>query len=170
MVCILRSWIPGTTVDGETLIVCAAFLILWARRLGLENDPWMLIKCLEISILRHENEACGVSKQPLHGVKGNEEDEAWIERGQKKRMTIEEFDPPPENFSDLDFTQMQKEVKKRQVGQSYGFVKLRLLMIPVLRWLDGVSFRCIVVIKLIVNHMFKRILANLIIHEDEDTH
>nr|GFB78035.1 mesoderm development candidate 2 [Tanacetum cinerariifolium] len=62
----------------------------------------------------------------LHDVKDNEEDEAWIEWGQKKRMTVEEFDPPPENFSDLDFTQMQEEVMKRQVGQSYGFVKLRL--------------------------------------------
>ncbi|PWA82626.1 hypothetical protein CTI12_AA176540 [Artemisia annua] len=48
----------------------------------------------------------------LHGVKDNEEDEAWIEWGQKKRMTIEEFDPPPENFSDLNFTQMQEEVTK----------------------------------------------------------
>ncbi|GKE19723.1 hypothetical protein Tco_1427300 [Tanacetum coccineum] len=62
----------------------------------------------------------------LHDVKDSEEDEAWIEWGQKKRMTIEEFDLPPENFSDLDFTQMQEEVMKREVGQSYGFVKLRL--------------------------------------------
>lgn len=62
----------------------------------------------------------------LHDVEDNEEDEAWIEWGQKKRMTEEEFDPPPENFSELGFTQMQEEVMKRQVGQSYGFVKLRL--------------------------------------------
>ncbi|MFS7943660.1 hypothetical protein Hanom_Chr06g00502871 [Helianthus anomalus] len=41
-------------------------------------------------------------------------------------MTEKEFDPPPENFSDLDITQMQEEILKRQVRQSYGFVKLRL--------------------------------------------
>ncbi|KAJ0797564.1 hypothetical protein HanPI659440_Chr04g0175221 [Helianthus annuus] len=62
----------------------------------------------------------------LHDVEDNEEDEAWIEWGQKKKMTEEEFDPPPENFSDLDITQMQEEIMKRQVGLSYGFVKLRL--------------------------------------------
>ncbi|KAL4562687.1 hypothetical protein LXL04_026717 [Taraxacum kok-saghyz] len=62
----------------------------------------------------------------LDDVNDNEEDEAWIEWGQKKKMTVEEFDPPPENFSDLDFSQMQNEVLKRQVGQAYGFVKLRL--------------------------------------------
>ncbi|KAI3756064.1 hypothetical protein L1987_55877 [Smallanthus sonchifolius] len=62
----------------------------------------------------------------LHDVEDNEEDEAWIEWGQKKKMTKEEFDPPPENFSDLDLTQMQDEIMKRQVGLSYGFVKLRL--------------------------------------------
>ncbi|KAI3681782.1 hypothetical protein L6452_36586 [Arctium lappa] len=62
----------------------------------------------------------------LHDVEDNEEDEAWIEWGKKKRMTQEEFDPPPENFSELGFAQMQEEVMKRQVGQSYGFVKLRL--------------------------------------------
>ena len=73
-----------------------------------------------------------IPEDDIHGVK-DEEDEAWIEWEQKKRMKIEEFDPPPENFSDLYFTQMQEEVKKWQVGQSYGFIKLRLLMIPVLR-------------------------------------
>ncbi|KAI7758414.1 hypothetical protein M8C21_013102 [Ambrosia artemisiifolia] len=62
----------------------------------------------------------------LHDVEDNEEDEAWIKWGQKKKMTNEEFDPPPENFSDLDITQMQDEIMKRQVGQSYGFVKLQL--------------------------------------------
>ncbi|CAI9288378.1 unnamed protein product [Lactuca saligna] len=62
----------------------------------------------------------------LDDVEENEEDEAWIEWGQKKKMTVEEFDPPPENFSDMDFSQMQNEVLKRQVGQAYGFVKLRL--------------------------------------------
>ncbi|CAH1417865.1 unnamed protein product [Lactuca virosa] len=62
----------------------------------------------------------------LDDVEDNEEDEAWIEWGQKKKMTVEEFDPPPENFSDMDFSQMQNEVLKRQVGQAYGFVKLRL--------------------------------------------
>ena len=86
----------------------------------------------------------------LHDVKDNEEDEAWIEWGQKKRMTVEEFDPPPENFSDLDFTQMQEEVMKRQVGQSYGFVKLRLTDDPrtpvtictLLIYIMHLGFRC----------------------------
>nr|GFC31110.1 mesoderm development candidate 2 [Tanacetum cinerariifolium] len=41
-------------------------------------------------------------------------------------MTVEEFDPPSENFFDVDFTQMQEEVMKRQVRQPYRFVKLRL--------------------------------------------
>ncbi|KAK1420202.1 hypothetical protein QVD17_21604 [Tagetes erecta] len=62
----------------------------------------------------------------LHDVEDNEEDETWKLWGQKKKMTKEEFDPPPENFSDLDFNQMQNEIMKRQVGMSYGFVKLRL--------------------------------------------
>ncbi|KAK9056171.1 hypothetical protein SSX86_027260 [Deinandra increscens subsp. villosa] len=62
----------------------------------------------------------------LHDVEDNEEDEAWIEWGQRKKMTKEEFDPPPENFSDMDIAQMREEIMKRQVGQSYGFVKLRL--------------------------------------------
>ncbi|MFS7942757.1 putative LRP chaperone MESD [Helianthus anomalus] len=62
----------------------------------------------------------------LHDVEDNEEDASWIEWGQKRKMTEKEFDPPPENFSDLDITQMQEEILKRQVGQSYGFVKLRL--------------------------------------------
>ncbi|KAI3494926.1 hypothetical protein L1887_36973 [Cichorium endivia] len=78
------------------------------------------------------NSGVGGTKKRVHipddldDVEDNEEDEAWIEWGQKKKMTLEEFDPPPENFSDLDFSQMQGEVLKRQVGQSYGFVKLRL--------------------------------------------
>nr|XP_043620299.1 uncharacterized protein LOC122592159 [Erigeron canadensis] len=62
----------------------------------------------------------------LHDVEDNEEDDEWKEWGRNKRMTVEEFDPPPENFSDMDFTRMQDEVTKRQVGTSYGFVKLRL--------------------------------------------
>nr|GFA32065.1 mesoderm development candidate 2 [Tanacetum cinerariifolium] len=41
-------------------------------------------------------------------------------------MMVEELDPPLENFSDLDFTEMQEEVMKQQVGQPYRFVKLRL--------------------------------------------
>ncbi|KAJ9539262.1 hypothetical protein OSB04_031995 [Centaurea solstitialis] len=62
----------------------------------------------------------------LDDVEDNEEDEAWKEWGRKKSMTEEEFDPPPDNFSELGFEQMREEVLKRQVGQSYGFVKLRL--------------------------------------------
>lgn len=62
----------------------------------------------------------------LYDVEDNEEDETWKQWGQKKKMTKKEFDPPPENFSDLDLNQMQDEIMKRQVGMSYGFVKLRL--------------------------------------------
>ncbi|XP_076893267.1 uncharacterized protein LOC143545234 [Bidens hawaiensis] len=62
----------------------------------------------------------------LHDVEDNEEDDAWISWGRKKSMTKEEFDPPPENFSDLDINQMQEEIMKRQVGLAFGFVKLRL--------------------------------------------
>ncbi|XP_071717389.1 uncharacterized protein [Rutidosis leptorrhynchoides] len=77
---------------------------------------------------------CGVigTKKRVHipddldDVQDNEEDEEWIEWGQKKRMTETEFDPPPDNFSNLDLSQMQDEVMKRQVGMSYGFVKLQL--------------------------------------------
>lgn len=90
-----------------------------------------LISLLLILIVSNNNVVFGTKKRvhipdDLHDVHDNEEDEAWIEWGQNKRMTEKEFDPPPDDFSDLNFTQMQDEVMKRQVGMSYGFVKLRL--------------------------------------------
>ncbi|KAL4586085.1 hypothetical protein LXL04_010716 [Taraxacum kok-saghyz] len=62
----------------------------------------------------------------LDDVVDNEEDEAWKEWGQKKKVTEETFDPPPEDFSEMDLTKMQDEMMKRQIGPSFGFVKLRL--------------------------------------------
>ncbi|KAI7733648.1 hypothetical protein M8C21_028591 [Ambrosia artemisiifolia] len=87
---------------------------------------------LLLLIVAGNTAVCGTKKRvhipdDLDDVEDNEEDEAWIQWGQnKKKMTNDEFDPPPDNFSDLDITQMQEEIMKRQVGQSYGFIKLRL--------------------------------------------
>ncbi|XP_024988837.1 LRP chaperone MESD-like [Cynara cardunculus var. scolymus] len=62
----------------------------------------------------------------LDDVVDDEEDEAWKEWGQKKKLTEEKFDPPPVDFSEMDLAQMQEEMMKRQHGPSFGFVKLRL--------------------------------------------
>ncbi|XP_071721258.1 uncharacterized protein [Rutidosis leptorrhynchoides] len=63
----------------------------------------------------------------LDDVVDDEEDEAWKEWGQKKKKVTEDtFDPPPDDFSDMNLAQMQDEMMKRQSGPSFGFVKLRL--------------------------------------------
>ncbi|KAI3764430.1 hypothetical protein L2E82_14438 [Cichorium intybus] len=62
----------------------------------------------------------------LDDVVDEEEDEAWKEWGRKKKVTEESFDPPPEDFSEMDLAKMQDEMMKRQYGPSFGFVKLRL--------------------------------------------
>ncbi|XP_031129324.1 uncharacterized protein LOC116031034 [Ipomoea triloba] len=61
----------------------------------------------------------------LDDVVDDEEDEAWREWG-KKKTTRPEFDPPPKDFSDMDPSQMQAEMMKRQFGPVFGFAKLRL--------------------------------------------
>lgn len=66
----------------------------------------------------------------LDDVVDDEEDESWKEWGKKKKSgsksTSPEFDPPPEDFSKMDPSQMQAEMLKRQFGPVFGFVKLRL--------------------------------------------
>lgn len=50
--------------------------------------------------------------------------------GQKKKSTTPDFDPPPEDFSELDPSKMQEEILKLQLGSVFGFVKLQLLGFP----------------------------------------
>ncbi|CAH9118170.1 unnamed protein product [Cuscuta europaea] len=61
----------------------------------------------------------------LDDVVDDEEDDAWREWG-KKTSSPPEFDPPPMDFSDMDPSQMQAEMMKRQFGPVFGFAKLRL--------------------------------------------
>lgn len=61
----------------------------------------------------------------LDDVVDDEEDEAWKEWG-KKISTKPEFDPPPDDFSNMDISKMQSEMLKRQSGPVFGFAKLRL--------------------------------------------
>ncbi|KAK8618934.1 hypothetical protein V6N13_132911 [Hibiscus sabdariffa] len=60
----------------------------------------------------------------LDDVVDDEEDEAWKEWGKKK--SSEEFDPPPSDFDNMELSQIQEEIMKRQTGPAFGFVKLRL--------------------------------------------
>lgn len=62
----------------------------------------------------------------LDDVVDDEEDEAWREWGKKKSTSKPEFDPPPDDFSNMDIAQMQSEMLKRQVGPVFGFAKLRI--------------------------------------------
>ncbi|KAL3517178.1 hypothetical protein ACH5RR_024080 [Cinchona calisaya] len=63
----------------------------------------------------------------LDDVVDDEEDEAWKEWGSKKKSTERpEFDPPPDDFSKMDISEMQSEMLKRQFGPVFGFAKLRL--------------------------------------------
>lgn len=65
----------------------------------------------------------------LDDVVDDEEDDSWREWG-KTKSTTPDFDPPPEDFSNLDPSKMQEEMLKRQFGSVFGFVKLRLLGSP----------------------------------------
>lgn len=65
----------------------------------------------------------------LDDVVDDEEDDSWREWG-KTKSTAPDFDPPPEDFSNLDPSKMQEEMLKRQFGSVLGFVKLRLLGSP----------------------------------------
>lgn len=62
----------------------------------------------------------------LDDVVDDEEDEAWKEWGKKKSTTRPQFDPPPDDFSNMDVAEMQSEMLKRQVGPVFGFAKLRI--------------------------------------------
>lgn len=62
----------------------------------------------------------------LDDVVDDEEDEAWIEWGKKKSTARPQFDPPPDDFSNMDIAEMQSEMLKRQVGPVFGFAKLRI--------------------------------------------
>lgn len=81
----------------------------------------------------------------LDDVVDEEEDEAWKEWGRKKKVTEESFDPPPEDFSEMDLAKMQDEMMKRQYGPSFGFVKLRL---GVRRTPVALFFFCLIIDKL----------------------
>nr|XP_027115224.1 LRP chaperone MESD-like [Coffea arabica] len=62
----------------------------------------------------------------LDDVVDDEEDEAWKEWGKKKSTTRPQFDPPPDDFSNMDVAEMQSEMLKRQAGPVFGFAKLRI--------------------------------------------
>ncbi|KAK6920102.1 LRP chaperone MESD [Dillenia turbinata] len=62
----------------------------------------------------------------LDDVVDDEEDEAWKQWGQKSSLKSTEFDPPPENLSEMEPEKIQEELMKRQMGPVFGFVKLRL--------------------------------------------
>lgn len=59
----------------------------------------------------------------LDDVVDDEEDEDWKEWG--KRKSSPEFDPPPSDFDKMEPSQIQEEIMKRQMGPTFGFVKLR---------------------------------------------
>ncbi|CAK9156760.1 unnamed protein product [Ilex paraguariensis] len=60
----------------------------------------------------------------LDDVVDDEEDESWKEWG--KKSNIPEFDPPPTDFSNMELSEIQTEMMKRQFGPVFGFAKLRL--------------------------------------------
>ncbi|KAK9279347.1 hypothetical protein L1049_013026 [Liquidambar formosana] len=62
----------------------------------------------------------------LDDVVDDEEDDAWKEWGKKTKPSSAEFDPPPEDLSKMDLTEIQAEMMKRHFGPAFGFVKLRL--------------------------------------------
>lgn len=61
----------------------------------------------------------------LDDVVDDEEDEQWKAWGKPKPKPPPPFDPPPD-LSNLQPSQIQEEMLKRQYGTSMGFVKLRL--------------------------------------------
>ncbi|KAA8516066.1 hypothetical protein F0562_019245 [Nyssa sinensis] len=62
----------------------------------------------------------------LDDVVDDEEDEVWKEWGKKSTPSKPEFDPPPLDFSNMELSEIQAEMMKRQSGPAYGFVKLQL--------------------------------------------
>ncbi|CAK9134397.1 unnamed protein product [Ilex paraguariensis] len=68
---------------------------------------------------------CEAGKRRIHvtddpdDVVDEEEDKAWKEYEP-------EFDPPPTDFSNMDLSEIQAEIMKRQFGPVFGFVKLQL--------------------------------------------
>lgn len=62
----------------------------------------------------------------LDDVVDDEEDDAWKEWGKESTKSEFKFDPPPSDFSNMDLSEIQAEMMKRQVGPAFGFVKLRL--------------------------------------------
>ncbi|KAK6918363.1 LRP chaperone MESD [Dillenia turbinata] len=62
----------------------------------------------------------------LDDVVDDEEDEAWKQWGQMSSSKLTEFDPPPENLSEMEPDKIREELMKGQMGLVFGFVKLRL--------------------------------------------
>ncbi|CAN6704404.1 unnamed protein product [Malus baccata var. baccata] len=60
----------------------------------------------------------------LDDVVDEEEDDTWKEWGKKSKPSSD-FDPLPD-LSKMDMSQIQAEMRKRQTGPAFGFVKLRV--------------------------------------------
>ncbi|XP_061998028.1 uncharacterized protein LOC133715525 [Rosa rugosa] len=59
----------------------------------------------------------------LDDVVDDEEDDTWKEWGKKSTQT---FDPPPNDLSKMELSEIQAEMMKRHSGPVFGFIKLRL--------------------------------------------
>jgi hypothetical protein len=61
----------------------------------------------------------------LDDVADDEEDETWKEWGLKKSGSGPDKNLPPPDFSKMDPSRIQEELRKQHTGPSYAFVKLR---------------------------------------------
>ncbi|GKD47711.1 hypothetical protein Tco_1276687 [Tanacetum coccineum] len=91
----------------------------------MAKSSLLLVLLLLLTILQNTCAKIHITDD-LDDVEDNEEDDTWKEWGQKKKKVDEKFDPPPEDLEKMDIGKMQEEMMKRQVGPSFGFVKLRI--------------------------------------------
>ncbi|KAK1425170.1 hypothetical protein QVD17_20516 [Tagetes erecta] len=101
-------------------------------RSSVPNTLSSTILLIILTLIVFENIILDAKKARFHvpdeldDVVDDEEDEAWKEWGKKKKVTEDVFDPPPDDFSEMNLAKMQDEMMKRHHGPSFGFVKLRL--------------------------------------------
>ncbi|XP_077240260.1 LDL receptor wingless signaling/trafficking chaperone [Tasmannia lanceolata] len=87
----------------------------------MKKSSLVFFSVLLISILT-EIESIHIPDE-LDDVIDDEEDEAWKEWGKKSKP--KDLDPPPD-FSQMQISEIQAEIMKRNFGPSFGFVKLQL--------------------------------------------
>lgn len=88
----------------------------------------LIILAQTVSILRFAEGSKAKIHIPddLDDVIDDEEDDAWKEWGKKSTPSTSDFDPPPQDLSKMELSEMQAEMMTRHSGPSFGFVKLQL--------------------------------------------